>query len=105
MGKRLSANLSLGQRVNLDALALVKHTAYKKEEGKIYGKKTLYTHRYAFRSRDGDNFVYSGICLHLVIGHTYNIRATVKRFEPQYDCIRLSRVAVVGGWEEERYLL
>ncbi len=97
--------MSVGQRVNLDALVLEKHTAYKREEGKYYGKKTLYVHRYVLRSRDGDRFVYSGVCLHIVVGHRYNVRATVKRFEPAYGCIRLSRVTVIGEWEDERYLL
>ncbi len=97
--------LSLGQRVNLDALVLEKHTAYKSERN-INGKRTeIFVHRYLFRSRDGDGFVYSGIPLRIVIGHRYNVRATVKRFEPQFDCVRLSRVSVVGEWEEERYLL
>lgn len=102
----MSIKLSVGQRVNLDALTLVKHTTYERKEGTYYGKKNRIAHRYLFRGiNDRNNYVYSGRALGVCISRTYNIRATVKRFEPEYDCIRLSRVTVVGEGDIERLLL
>jgi hypothetical protein len=87
------------ERVNLGALRVVRHSTY---EAKTWDKEHVGTvHRYVFGSPTGDTFVYSGVWLNVAVGDYVSIRATVKRVEERYNCVRLARVKLTRRGIEE----
>jgi hypothetical protein len=96
----------VGKRVNLEALICVRYSWY---ERKGWDRERLVTiHRYCLEVSDtvdvSTRFVYSGKCLFIREGECVNLRATIKRIEAQYKCVRLRNVVVVSRGIERKLI-
>ena len=81
-----------GARVNLSALLCQRISWYENDWG-----DTIY--RYQFEGNDGTTFVYSGKNIG-VKGHNYiNARATIKKVDSEWGCVRIARVRVMERLE------
>ena len=94
----------VGERVNLGALQCTRISSY---QSTTWDRETVITtYRYVLISPTRICFVYSGKFLGVHIGDYLDIRATIKRIETKYNCIRLMRVEVKEKYSEpERKLL
>jgi len=82
-----------GERIELHQVIC---TRYSTHERIIHNEENRTYHRYLMRDSHNQLYVYSGVSLGVAMGDTFNIKATVKRFETKYRCIRLARVIVTS---------
>lgn len=93
-----------GDRVNLGAMKCVRVSHYDAPTWDREGTATKW--RYVFIAPTGERFVYTGLWLGKLAGMYVDMRATIKRLEPMYNCIRLARVKVISiAPEKERTLV
>lgn len=84
----------VSDRLNLGALECTGVSHYMRKAWHKENMESCY--RYTFRDSNGQAFVYSGKYLGCKYGEYYNVRATIKRLEPQFNCVRLMRVKLAA---------
>lgn len=90
---KIEDHLQVGDRITVECPYIESHILYDVDDRWSTSKKKITLHRYVFRDRDYNNFIYTGTELFITPGCTLkSLRGTVKRFEGGY--IRLSRVKI-----------
>lgn len=89
----------VGKRINLNTLLCVGISHYEGAYGTVY--------RHKFIGIDGTNFVYSGSFLKISETRYYDVSATIKKLDTDFNMVRLARVRVTRRLPEfrERELL
>lgn len=89
-----------GERLTLGALLVERVTTYERPAWHKEGFDTCY--RYALKAPTGELFVYSGRYLPCVkVGEYVDLKATIKRVEPEWNCVRIMRVKILALGKRE----
>lgn len=93
--------LCCGARYDM-VLTLQRHTSYK---ATTRNGREVVKHRYAMTDREGTRYVASGSYVAgFYVGKRYKIKATVKRYDADYNQWRLMRLAMVREDTEDGLL-